>query len=341
MANLKQFLRGKSMSSDRIYSKSKRNFGYAFSCFLRWISNPVSEDGPKHIFRLIYSVFGPEVHKIAEKARNNPVCKTMLANRVDLGQVLADMDRLSTLPEGSLGKMYHSFMSGDDILPSYIIGGMAYRDGHFDKLSDWDEDAKYLIERAGNTHDITHLISGYGTDLCGEAISISFSIGGCGLSKRKAKVLGVFVGCITWIFTRPTVGFRHWIRLNIDAALRGSIMAEKNSIIEIPFEEYLDSPLRKVREDLGIPVHKYPDYVNEEGFLVSADWMQSRIGKKMAQGFGSLETTKEGAFAIRKLVESGLPIRTVMSSNNENIRRAWNLADNGAEKHDILNALAI
>ena len=329
------------MTRSIIYSRTSRNFSYAIKSFLSWARNPVSEDGPKYIFRLIYAVFGPEVHKIANKARLNPLCTNMLNKRGDLGQILADMEVMSKMPEGSLGKTYHSFMDGEDILPSYIIGGMVYRDGHFDKLVDWDEDAKYLIERAGNTHDITHLISGYGTDLCGEAINISFSIAGSGLSLKKSKALGVFVGLMTWLFTRPTIGIRQWIAVHIDSAVRGSQMAEQNTIIEIPFEEFLEVPIQDVRRKLGVPPHRHSCYVNGDGFVVSGDWMQSAIGKKMAQGYGSLETTKEGAFAIKNLVEHGIPIRTVMSSNNENIRRAWYRVKNGADNHEAEKILAI
>ena len=111
-------------SQDICYSKDKRNFGFAAKSLAKWLSNPVAEDGPKYIFRIIYSAFGPEVHKVAKKLRDNPESTAMLDNREDLGQVLADLETLGKLEEGTVGKVFHSFMDGDGIVPGYVIGGM-------------------------------------------------------------------------------------------------------------------------------------------------------------------------------------------------------------------------
>lgn len=329
------------MAKDVVYSRYKRNYFYAFKSLVMWMSNPVSEDGPKYIFRLIYSALGSQVHNIAERMEGKPECQQLLEEKPNLGQVLADMERLRTMPQGSLGRKYYDFMNGDDVIPGYIIGGMVYRDGHFDKLSDWSDTAKFMLERAGNTHDITHMISGYGTDLAGEVLNIPFSVGGSGVSRRKSKALGAVIAILFWPVILPTIGIRQWVKVCIDSGERGAIMAEKNNVIEIPFEAMLEMPLLVAREKLNIPAHKYSQYSNDEGWVGSKNWMRSWLGKRIERGHGKLDATMVGTNAIKELVEGGLTIRTVMSSDKAGIRNAHHLFRQGQGAEVLREALAL
>ncbi len=330
------------LSSERIrYSKEQRNFGYGLKSLGQWLKNPVAEDGPKYIFRIIYSVFGPEVHKVAKKLRDKPESAEMLDSGKDLGQILADLDSLKDLDDDTLGKVFHSFMDGDGIIPGYIIGGMVYSDGHFDKIDDWDEDAKFIMERAGNTHDITHLISGYGTDFCGEILNLPFSIAGCGLSSRKGKAIGAVIGGLSYPVVKPKVPFKDWVKLNIDSGDRGSKMAEHNSIIAIHFEKWLDQPLKETRKQLHIPPHKHQEYVNEDGFVKSSGWTQSeRIKKAVSSKNKKNQRKNEIAKAIQSLVESGVTIRKVMSAPRDNISQAYGQLKQGASQQELEAILA-
>ena len=325
---------------DISYSKNKRNFGYAAKSLAKWLRNPVAEDGPKYVFRIIYSAFGPEVHKVAKKIRNKPESVAMLDNREDLGQILADLDTLGKLKEGTVGKVFHSFMDGEGIIPGYIIGGMVYSNGHFEKLEDWGEDAKFLMERAGNTHDITHMISGYGTDFCGEVLNLPFSIGGCGLSANKAKALGAIIGSLSYPVVQPKIKFQDWLKLNIDSGDRGAKMAKHNSIIEIHFEELLDKPLQEARKQLKIPPHKHTEFVNEDGWVKSKGWTQSkRILKAVSSKTEKNKRKDETVKAIISLVESGISIRKVMSADRKNAQLAYKKLLEGCTQTELEDIL--
>lgn len=331
----------KQTSDDITYSKDKRNFGYAAKSLMKWLANPVSEEGPKYIYRIIYSALGPEVHKVAKKLKDKPESKLMLDNREDLGQLLADLDTLGKYEEGTVGQVFHSFMDGDGIVPGYIIGGMVYSNGHFDKLVDWEEDAKFLMERAGNTHDITHMISGYGTDFCGEVLNLPFSIGGCGISSNKAKALGAVIGTLSYFGVQPKVEFKDWVKLCIDSGDRGAKMAEHNSIIGIHFEAILDQPLQEARKNLKIPPHKYPKFTNKDGWVASKGWTQSkRIKKAVSSKTKKNQEKNESVKAITALVESGIPIKKVMSSNRESVRAAYKQFSQGSSIEQVERLLA-
>lgn len=266
----------------------------------------------------------------------------MLDDRADLGLIMADLDRMSRMEEGTMGRVFHSFMSGADILPGYIIGGMVYRDGHFDKLIDWDDDAKYLMERSGNTHDSTHILSGYGTDFCGEILNIPFSIGGGGMSVGLAKFFGGVVGLVSIPIIMPSIGIRKWIALCIDAGARGAEMAKHNPIIEVYFESLLETQVPVVREQLHIPPHKHQEYVNSDGWMVSESWLRGSIGKRAATGFGKFEDEcKTFAADIVSLVKAGFSIRKVMSAPKENIMAAAKSLAANEDKQSIEKMLVL
>ncbi len=81
------------------YSRRKRMPLLAAKAGLLWLRNPTSESGAKQLFRIGYSIGGPELHKMARKMRANPKFNQILEERNDLGQTLADMNALSQLPE--------------------------------------------------------------------------------------------------------------------------------------------------------------------------------------------------------------------------------------------------
>ena len=322
------------------YSRKKRMPLTAAKAGLLWLRNPTSESGAKQLFRIAYSIGGPELHKMARKMRANPKFNIILEQRNDLGQTLANMDALSKLPEGSLGKHYYNFMSGDGIFPSYLLGGLAYKNGHFDSLQDWNDDAKFLITRIGSTHDLMHLIAGYGTDLPGEAILIAYSSAAGGLPTWLASIVGTFMGIIEYPIFMPKVGFLKWVSIFRDAAVRGSIAAKQNTMMEINYEEMLAKPIKEARELLGVPPIKHQEHVNDDGFLVSKSWMRGLLAKRIQDGGSEKKATHEGIKRARALIEEcGVSIRDVMSAPRKNVVDAFNAFDKGAEKEKVLAIL--
>ncbi len=231
-------------------------------------------------------------------------------------------------------------MSGDGIFPSYLLGGLAYKNGHFDALTDWDDDAKFLITRIGNTHDLTHLIAGYGTDLPGEAILIAYSAAAGGLPKWLASIVGTFMGVIEYPIFLPKVGFFKWVSIFRDAAIRGAITAKTNTMLEINYEEVLAKPIEEAREILGVPPIKHQELVNDDGFLMSSDWMRGPLAKRIQDGGSEKVATMQGIERARALIEKlGVSIRDIMSAPRKNVMDAFDAYDQGADKKTVLAIL--
>ena len=323
------------------YLKDKRYFGRAAKAFALWIRNPVSEGGAKQIFRMMYSLAGPEIHRKARHMKRDERFAYLFTERPDLGKALTDMAALKELPEGSLGKGYHDFMDGEGIFPGYVIAGLAYRNGHFDGLVDWDEDAKYLVLRAGNTHDITHVIGGYGSDFSGEVINIAFSIGAAGMIPSTIALGAARVwGFLSAIALRPTIGIKNFVSVCMDAARRGVIMGRNTSLLQIPYESLLNQPLPLVRQQLGLPPHKHVEYV-KDGWIDSAGWAQSRFAKKMESGFGKQNETADRVQKVRELVEQGgLTIRELMTAPSHRLVDVYMCYYNGGTLEQMRKILA-
>jgi ubiquinone biosynthesis protein COQ4 len=322
------------------YSRFRRDFGAGAVAAVKWIANPISEDGAKQVFRMVYAMLGPEVHRGVAKMRERPELESLLAERPDLGATLSDMRRLAACPDGSLGRVYHDFMSGDDIFPGYIIGGLAYKDGHFDRLVDWDPHAKWLLERIANTHDITHVLGGYGSDFAGEAINMSFAIAAMGPSPAFSRLWAVQWGLASSVAIRPPIGGRAWVDVHLDAVRRGAAVARKQSLAFVPFERSLRMPITEFRRAMGVPPHRHREHVTADGWLDSRDWNRGALGRRMADGFGTMDETMRRVRGARRLIEGGVPIRTVMSSRRESAERAFILYDRGEPLTRVVEALS-
>jgi ubiquinone biosynthesis protein COQ4 len=314
-------------SSQRSDSRTayRRDWGKGLRALGVWIANPVSEKGATHVPRMVFAVAGPEVASMVGQMRDDSDGRRLLAARSDLGAALNDHEALAAMPAGSLGRTYHEFMSGPGVIPGYVIAGLMYRDGAFEAL-EWDDDMKYVVERLGNTHDMTHVLSGYGTDLAAEAININFSLG-LFTSTWAGGVPGALFGAGSGLVLLPKVGLRRWYRLADDAYQRGRAAARRRPFHCVPFEDLLPEPLDDVRHELGIPPMRHP--------FDSSDWLRSPIGKAMANGFGEASETGRKAAVVKHVVEAGVPIRNVMQAPDRVFAELSELVEKGASDADL------
>lgn len=290
-----------------------------------WVSNPVSEKGATHVFRMVFAIGGPDMARMTERMRQDPDGRRLLEERPDLGAALDDRAALAAMPEGSLGRAYHEFMSGPGVVPGYVIAGLMYRDGAFDQL-DWDEDMKFVLERLGNTHDLSHVLSGYGTDLAAEAININFNLGMFN-SPFGRKWPGTAFGVGSGLFLLPKGGLRRWYQLAEEAYERGRAAVQNRPFHCVPFEQLLPEPLEEVRAWMGIPPLR-------ESFD-SSDWVRSPIGKRMANGYGEAGETGCKAAVAKRVVEAGVPVKVLMQAPEHVRDQLTDLVGRDAPDEDI------
>lgn len=128
------------------------------------------DDLPK-VFTIIESLPGRSAEHLTAGFHACAQGRQLLAAKPDLGARLADRAALRAMPEGSLGRAYAELMDREGITPEGIVAAsVAGRDERLDKTPEH----AFIADRMRDTHDLWHVVTGYGMDLLGEAALLCF-----------------------------------------------------------------------------------------------------------------------------------------------------------------------
>jgi len=228
----------------------RRNLWAALRDGAVWLSGPVSERGAARAFRVAVNLGGPVLHERRLAMRAHPEGRRLLDERPDLCAALGDMAALAALPEGSLGRAYHAFMDHPETIPGYMLSGLVYKDGWFDSIP-MDAELRWAFERWIQTHDLMHVVGGYGADLPGEGLNIYFTLGYClGLSWLVSywSPFGLAPRLM-----RPQIPRAKWLGLLRDAWQRGQAARAHLPFECVPWEDLLPRPVGEARAYIGLP----------------------------------------------------------------------------------------
>jgi ubiquinone biosynthesis protein COQ4 len=144
----------------------------------------------------------------------------------------------AALREGSLGRKYLSFMeeaglNARDLIEAEEAGTVAQ--------ADLDADRRWLADRGRDSHDLWHVLTGYGRDEAGETGLLSFTY-------ANYSNPGIAVILLATIMIVPkTLGFTVE-RYLVQAYRRGKAA----NLDFAPYEEWLALPIDEVRRLAGI-----------------------------------------------------------------------------------------
>ncbi len=305
----------------------RRNLWAAARDALVWLSGPVSERGASRAFRLTVHMGGRVLHERRLSMRDHPLGRRLLDERPDLCAALNDMSELGAMPEGSLGRAYHTFMDHPETIPGYMLSGLIYKDDWFDKIP-MDEELRWAFERWIQTHDLMHVVSGYGADLAGEGLNIYFTLAyNMGMSWRMA--FWTPFGLAPRLM-RPDVGRRRWLGYLREAWERGSAAREFLPFESVPWEELLAQSLEDARHTLGLPALADPE-------MDSAEWSDESF---FTRKFLASNVDYESVRGVKAAVAAGVPLRELMGADADTRGRVEALAREGAERDVLVGALA-
>jgi ubiquinone biosynthesis protein COQ4 len=162
----------------------------------------------------------------------------LLARRPSLLDLLIDRDALAAMPEGSFGRAYLDFARANGFAAD---GLLRMRDEAFAGLDDGiGPDRQWFFDRLTLSHDLWHVLTGYGTDEAGELALLAYSRAQ-GINGRLVTVFAAFGALI---------GGRPAQRFMREAYRRGRRTA---CLVVQPWEELLPLSLDAVRKRLRIP----------------------------------------------------------------------------------------
>ena len=226
--------------------KIPRRWFKAMKHFRNLIAN---KEDTTQVFHITNSLNGNDLYKEYNKFIAHPEGKKRFLERRNLVPILDDRDTLLAMPEGSLAQAYCHFMDSQGLTAQGLVD-------EFDRFTQdvedkRDPDFKWYNNRLRDTHDLTHVLTGYSRDALGEECVLAFSYQQhSGFGTQFIAYMGALE------FRRHTPKGAPVIGAIREAAVRGR--AAKN-IEHFDILDLLPRPLEEVREMMGIiPMVKYP-----------------------------------------------------------------------------------
>lgn len=190
------------------------------------------------VFVLLDALGGPTDEAGFQAFAADPAGSRQLEERPDLLAALSDHDSLRALPEGSFGRAYLDFMeeaglNAKDLIEAEAAGTAAQ--------ADLDPDRRWLADRGRDSHDLWHVLTGYGRDEAGEVGLLAFTYAnypnpGIGAILLVALLIGPKT--LRFAFERYLLqAYRRGRAADLDFA---------------PYEDWLCLPLDEARKRAGI-----------------------------------------------------------------------------------------
>lgn len=172
--------------------------------------------------------------RLGEILRQTPEGRRMLDEKPTLPGPDLDLEALSQLPEGTLGHEFARYFGDNGIDPFSF---------EFPLLNDAD----FLNKRYRETHDIHHILTGYGIDEIGEVELQAFYVGNLGL--RHAAL----IAALSFPYCIKTAGIKH-LRQHI-RRLRAAYRRGKDSreLLSVNFDEMWEKPVSELAQLICAP----------------------------------------------------------------------------------------
>lgn len=164
----------------------------------------------------------------------HPEGRRLFVERPCLLDHLRDRAALAHLPDGSLGRAYLAHIERYGLDPGKLVAlGRSYER----EIATDDEGVRWYADRSELTHDLLHVLTGYGADGLGETALLWFSLGAVG--GRANALLMIGAALRTWREAGPG-----WPFELIRAFRRGR---RAGNLSALPYERLLAEPLDEVR----------------------------------------------------------------------------------------------
>jgi ubiquinone biosynthesis protein COQ4 len=207
-------------------------------------------DDTAQVFKVIRALSGNAGERQFQKFLASEHGPTILAENRSLVDRLSDREYLASLPDGSLGRIYADFTEREQISPQGLIEASESVPDDGPPLS---PDRVLFGLRMRDSHDLWHIVTGYGRDLLGEASLLAFTY-------RQTTNRGIgFIVLVAYLKAdREFPEHRTMIRDGYHRAKRASWLPGAD------WETLLERPLDEVRQTLGVvPVESYQSLRSE------------------------------------------------------------------------------
>lgn len=131
-----------------------------------------NKEDTSEIFKMLNALDGPVYERNFRRFCATAIGRQVIEEKRDLCATLSDREALRALPEGSLGRTYLDFVEREGLSAE---GFQKEMDESGEDLSTLDEARRLYINRIRHTHDLFHILTGYGRDFLGELGLLGFT----------------------------------------------------------------------------------------------------------------------------------------------------------------------
>lgn len=192
-------------------------------------------DDTARAIEVILAIGARDFERFLRRFATTSAGQALLAERPSLAAALVDRAALERMHPDSLGRAYLAYLGATGFRTTGLIELQAETRRGWEQqhgLPPLDPVRAWFADRVGLTHDLAHVLTGYGTDDVGEATLLAFTQGQIG---GRANGL-LTAGALLEVFR--AAGFR-WLPYVGRAYLRGRRAV---LLVTLPWEELL--PLR-------------------------------------------------------------------------------------------------
>ena len=140
----------------------------ALRAFRKLVRNP---QDTHQVFMIGEALRGHSLARATQRFRATAIGRETLAGRDRLMPLLAERAALGALPPGSLGRAYLDFVVSENLSAQ----GLAEAARQRDEMSAATADEQAFRRRLRDSHDLWHVLTGYGRDPLGEVCLLAFT----------------------------------------------------------------------------------------------------------------------------------------------------------------------
>lgn len=157
-----------------------------------------------------------------------------------LMRILDDHDALRKMPEGSLAHAYCDFMEREGLSAEGLVDDLD-KNRPLDMY--WDDQVSWYFNRMRDTHDLMHIITGFGRDALGEQCVLAFTY------SQQPSLAHLFLGYAGGLEIR-----KHPVKVPVFRSVREAQKMGKACprLVEMAITDLLPLPLEDVRRRLNI-----------------------------------------------------------------------------------------
>jgi ubiquinone biosynthesis protein COQ4 len=164
--------------------------------------------------------------------------RRMLSERPSLQGKDLDLAALERLPEGTLGHEFARYYRDNKISP-------------FETTLELKSDIDFIGKRYRETHDLLHVLTGYGTDIVGEMELQAWALGNLGI--RTAAFILLYSTLEHFKVPQSGVGRSEYLRRVRAAYHRGRASQQ---FLGFRFEDHWETPVATLRARLCAPAEQ-------------------------------------------------------------------------------------